>query len=122
MVDDVELDLLVNDLWERIGASDARRVERAITTLRADLANAGAVMVEAALRSCSHDHEAMVNKAALREALSTLSPIAAAARVLLADEAELQIVAQSIAAESGTTVDVLRHGLRALAEQEKADE
>lgn len=104
-----------------------------IARLRADRDNAGAVMVEACRAECQNvastydnmgEYQAERGAERCAEALkplSTLSPIAAAARVLLADKAALQIVAQSIAAEPGPTVDVLRHGLLSLAEQEKAD-
>jgi len=98
--------------------TDYARLEAEIARLRADLANAGAVMVEAALRLPAYDsdgdpagqfdHHVFVRRDDLRT-LSTLSPIAAAARVLLA---------QTEAAND----QEIGPWLHALAEQEKADD
>jgi len=108
-----------------------------IAKLRADLANAGAVMVEAALRLPAYDsdgdpagqfdHHVFVRRDELR-ALSTLSPIAAAAGVLLADPDTFDGFKGYILNrhDMDTTMSDYAEGamdyLRALAEQEKADE
>jgi len=83
-----------------------------------------------------NDFEQRAEIARLR-ALSTLSPIAAAAWVLLADDVAISRMAEAIhdgplgaeghwfsaaTEQGGWCVDVVRAGLRALAEQEKADE
>lgn len=45
-----DIDLLVNDLWERIGASDARRVQDMLTALSAQLTASEAARVAAEAR------------------------------------------------------------------------
>lgn len=120
-----------------------------IARLRAELANAGAVMVEACAQ-VARDHTpekhsgatlaSHVTGRAIENAIrtiSTLSPIAAAARVLLADDVAISRMAEAIhdgplganghwfsaaTKKGGWCVDVARAALRALAEQEKADE
>jgi len=119
--------------------TDYARLEAEIARLRADLANAGAVMVEAALRLPAYDsdgdpagqfdHHVFVRRDDLR-ALSTLSPIAAAAG-LVADgiDADMRTFNQCLDEEPATGetkaghffAQVIRRYARALAEQEKAD-
>ncbi len=105
-----------------------------IARLRADLANAGAVMVEAALRLPAYDsdgdpagqfdHHVFVRRDDLR-ALSTLSPIAAAAGVLIPVFEEKH---RDYMTSKGRDPDhysssysMAVQDLRALAEQEKAE-
>ena len=79
---------------------------------------------------------ALAAHAAMKERTSTLSPVAAAAGVLLADDVAISRMAEAIhdgplgaeghwfsaaTEQGGWCVDVVRAGLRALAEQEKAD-
>jgi hypothetical protein len=81
--------------------------------------------------------KALSAHAAMKEGTSTLSPIAAAARVLLADDVAISRMAEAIhdgplgaeghwfsaaTKQGGWCVDVARAALRALAEQEKADD
>ena len=129
-----------------------------ITRLRADLANAGAVMVEAHIGraastsrevfadSCNHTMQAIdYMEQLLLSALSTLSPITAAAQVLQVNTPNpvfdlLKPVLMGEVSEAVTYLDadgneysdrrmvswdamkdVLRLAFRAIAEQEKAD-
>ncbi|MGL4196209.1 MAG: hypothetical protein ACRCSX_00390, partial [Allorhizobium sp.] len=109
-------------------------------------ANAGAVMVEACRSECRRVASKSWSRSAGSGAdqcdealavLSTLSPIAAAAGVLLADDVAISRMAEAIhdgplgaeghwfsaaTEQGGWCVDVVRAGLRALAEQEKADD
>ena len=91
----INLGELLTDMAAEIAECDAelRRLTARAEAAEAQVANAGAVMVEAALRLPAYDsdgdpagqfdHHVFVRRDDLR-ALSTLSPIAAAARVLLA--------------------------------------
>ena len=90
--------------------AEIARLTSEVTQLRADLANAGAVMVETCAREADVHYAAgdMGNPGHHIRALSTLSPIAAAARVLLANT------------EAANDPEI-GPWLRALAEQEKAD-
>ena len=99
------------DVLRREPESELSKALAEIAKLRADLANAGAVMVEACAREADSHYAAgdMGNPGHHIRALSTLSPIAAAARVLLA---------QTEAANDPE----IGPWLSALAEQEKADE
>jgi len=107
-----------------------------IAKLRADLANAGAVMVEAALRLPAYDsdgdpagqfdHHVFVRRDDLR-ALSTLSPIAAAAaRVLIPvfeeKHRDYMTAKGRNPADYHSSYSMAVQDLRALAEQEKADD
>ena len=46
MSEDMDLNLLINDLWDAVPASYARRVERAIRQLEGRLAEVDAVLLE----------------------------------------------------------------------------
>jgi len=140
--------------------AEIARLTAEVTQLRADLANAGAVMVEALierLHLCDDEARKIADRisgpigqpnrcpdgvqvledaetiirAAIR-ALSTLSPIAAAAGVLLAagphgplaplyDAVRQYTGALPGSDEEGEIIYGMDEGLRALAEQEKAD-
>jgi len=134
------------DLWrgyttqEKKAAEDEiARLTSEVTQLRADLANAGAVMVEAALRLPAYDsdgdpagqfdQQVFVRRDDLR-ALSTLSPIAAAAGMVAdAIDADMRTFNQCLDEEPATGetkaghffAQVIRRYARALAEQEKAE-
>ena len=109
--------------------TDYARLEAEIARLRADLANAGAVMVEVCAREADAHYAAgdMGNPGHHIRALSTLSPIAAAARVLLADPDTFDGFKGYILNrhDMDTTMSDYAEGamdyLRAIAEQEKAE-
>ena len=101
------------DMAAAIAERDAEiaRLTASSEAAEAQVANAGAVMVDACAREADAHYAAgdMGNPGHHIRALSTLSPIAAAARVLLANTE----------AENDPEIGPW---LRALAEQEKADE
>ena len=135
--------------YARLEAEIARLTSE-VTQLRADLANAGAVMVEACAKWCADEADrcddaakwgghrkyvqdckaaayALRNAASKIRALSTLSPIAAAARVLLADPDTFDgfkgyvLNRNDMDATMSDYAEGAMDYLRALAEQEKAD-
>ena len=114
--------------------SELRRLQAEIARLRAAQADAGAVMVEAALQLPAYDsdgdpagqfdHHIFVRRDKIR-ALSTLSPIASAARMLIPvfeEKHRAHMTAKGRnPANYGSAYSMAVRDLRALAEQEKAD-
>ena len=123
----------VPDMEDALIAQDSelRRLQAELAHLRASQADAGAVMVwecRTQIERWSADLRDKRTIGQVFDALSTLSPIAAAARVLLADGAALTELAittmRANRLNDGKRIGYqpsLECGLRALAEQEKAD-